>query len=154
MPTPGLSELSHYAKFKRIADGIDGIGDVWPVPNDPCPDDFDFKGTDGKRLPAADLATLFDAANCYVLCLIDKLYATVKAFEDESPEGGESDRYGIERQFLAAMGGLLFPIADLLVRQPVSPSGAIRDVMLHRLSLLRVRQAGHQEGAAARALRP
>jgi hypothetical protein len=120
-PTPGLSELSHYAKFERIADGIDAIGDVWPVPSNPYPEDFDFKGRGGERLPAANLATLFDAAYCYVLCIIDKLYATPQAFEDESPAGGESERYGIERQFLAAMGGLLFPIADLLVHQPVSP---------------------------------
>jgi hypothetical protein len=27
----------------------------------------------------------------------------------------------MERTFLAAMGGLLFPIADLLVRQPAAP---------------------------------
>ena len=36
--------------------------------------------------------------------------------------GSHSERYGLERTFIAAMGGLLFPIGDLLVRQP-GPDG-------------------------------
>jgi hypothetical protein len=123
-PTPGLSELSHYAKFERIADGIDAIGDVWPVPSNPYPEDFDFKGRGGERLPAANLATLFDAAYCYVLCMLDELYDTAMEFEEvkkaEDEEPVWSKRYGLERTFLAAMGGLLYPIADLLVRTKVT----------------------------------
>lgn len=113
-PTPGLDELSHYAKFSRIAAGIDLIGDVWPVPTDPQPADFDFAG------PAGDLSRLFDAAYCYVLCLIDALYVTAA---DPEVAGETSKRYGLERSFIAAMGGLLYPIADLLVRQPLAGGG-------------------------------
>ncbi len=108
-PTLGLDELSHYAKFSQIALGIDLIGNVYPVPNDPKRTDFD--GSVGQ------LATLFDAAYCYVLCLIDALY---KASSATSKAGHRSERYGLERTFVAAMGGLLYPIADLLVRQPAA----------------------------------
>jgi len=107
-PVEGLDELSHYAKFERIARGVDGIGDVWPVPVNPHRDDFSGS--------VKDLATLFDAAYCYVLCMIDAIYMTPK--EAEQSAGTVSQRYGLERSFLAAMGGLLFPIGDLLVRQP------------------------------------
>jgi hypothetical protein len=59
---------------------------------------------------------LFDAAYCYVLCLLDALYASSRM---ASVPGQRSPRYGLERTFIAAMGGILFPIADLLVRQPL-----------------------------------
>jgi hypothetical protein len=106
-PQAGLEELSHYAKFRQIAEGIDGIGETWPVPSNPTRDDYDG--------PIAELATFFDAAYCYVLCMIDALYRM--STKTRKP-GKRSPRYGIERTFIAAMGGLLFPIADLLVRQP------------------------------------
>lgn len=105
-PQAGLEELSHYAKFRRIAEGIDEIGDTWPVASNPSRDEFDG--------PVADLATLFDAAYCYVLCIIDAVYT--KSSKTRTP-GKRSPRYGLERTFIAAMGGLLYPIADLLVRQ-------------------------------------
>jgi rubrerythrin len=122
-PTEGLDELSHYAKFARIAQGIDRIGDVYPVPINPHREDF--------KDEVGDLATLFDAAYCYVLALIDAVYhtPTVYGTPTEPQQGGagkpikrygveRSQRYGLERSFIAAMGGLLFPIADLLVRTP------------------------------------
>lgn len=111
-PTLGLDELSHYAKFSRIADGIDEIGETWPVPSNPRREDF--SGAVGQ------LAELFDAAYCYVLCMIDALYA--KSSATRQP-GRRSPRYGMERTFIAAMGGLLYPIADLLVRQPSGKGG-------------------------------
>lgn len=100
-------ELSHYAKFKAIAEGIDSIGDVWPVPTDPNAADYES--------PAKELAEFFNAAYCYVLCMIDTIYETTS--KDVIP-GKTSMRYGLERQFIASMGGLLYPIADLLVQQP------------------------------------
>jgi hypothetical protein len=106
-PTLGLDELSHYAKFARIAEGIDEIGQVWPVPVNPTRDDFDG--------PVRALAELFDAAYCYVLAMIDTLYTESAKTEKANKR---SRRYGLERTFISAMGGLLFPIADLLVRQP------------------------------------
>jgi len=111
-PKLGLNELSHYAKFARIAEGIDIIGEVWPVPTNPKRDDY----SDQLR----DLATLFDAAYCYVLCMIDAIYATSTVTR---VAGARSPRYGLERTFIAAMSGLLYPIADLLVRQPAGPHG-------------------------------
>jgi ferritin-like protein len=106
-PKLGLNELSHYAKFSRIADGIDIIGETWPVPKNPRRENFDG--------PLRGLATLFDAAYCYVLCMIDAIYVTTTKTRIA---GQHSPRYGLERTFIAAMGGLLFPVADLLVRQP------------------------------------
>ena len=115
------TELSHYAKFVQIWEGIDEIGEVWPVPINPKPADFDFRDAAGNRLPVADLATLFDAAYCYVLCMLDKMYATKMKYEEVKDVGSStSKRYGLERTFLAAMGGLLYPIADLLVRTKVT----------------------------------
>ncbi len=111
-PSFGFEELSHYAKFSRIAEGVDVIGDVWPVPTNP--NRGEYAGT------VAALAELFDAAYCYVLCMIDAIYC---ASNDTVVAGQRSERYGLERTFIAAMGGLLYPIGDLLVRQP-GPDGA------------------------------
>jgi hypothetical protein len=108
---PGLEELSHYAKFRQIAEGIDEIGDVWPVPTNPTRDSYEGA--------LAELATLFDAAYCYVLCMIDALYTL--STETRRP-GVHSPRYGMERTFVAAMGGLLYPIADALVRANAAPT--------------------------------
>jgi hypothetical protein len=110
-PVAGLEEFSHYAKFSRIAAGIDGLGTVWPVPTNPTR--ADFSGS------AEELATLFDAAYCYVLCMIDALYALST---DTRQPGEHSPRYGMERTFIAAMGGLLYPIADQLVRANAAPT--------------------------------
>jgi hypothetical protein len=105
-PQVGAVEFSHYAKFSRIAQGIDVIRDVWPVPTNPKVADYDG--------PVRALAELFNAAYSYVLCMIDAIYREPR----ELVAGQTSRRYGLERTFIAAMGGLLFPIADLLVRQP------------------------------------
>lgn len=109
-PRVGAEEFSHYAKFQRIAEGIDPIYETWPLREDPTLADFDE--------PVRDLAELFNAAYCYVLSMIDTLYSLST---DTIVGGKESPRYGMERTFIAAMGGLLFPIADLLVRQPTAP---------------------------------
>lgn len=112
-PTPGADELSHYAKFLRIAEGIDGIGEVWPVPTDPRMSRYEE--------PVRSLADLFNAAYCYLLKMLDALYET--SSEKVSEEQTRSPRYGLERTCIAAMGGILFPIADLLVRQPSGTKG-------------------------------
>ncbi len=106
-PQPGADELSHYAKFRRISEGIDVIGEVWPVPTDPCADNY--KG------PVRSLATLFNASYCYLMCMLDALYATPS---EPTEENAPNKRYGLERTCIAAMGGVLFPLADLLVSQP------------------------------------
>jgi hypothetical protein len=111
-PIAGETELSHYAKFKRIAENIDQLGTVWPVPDDPTL--ADYAGTQ-----AEPLAKLFNAAFSYVLVMIDALYNTSR--ETVQPDK-TSSRYGLERTFVAAMGGLLFPIAELLTTIPL-PDG-------------------------------
>lgn len=108
-PTPGLDELSHYAKFKRIRDEIEVIGVVKNVPVDPTVALFKDK------VDVVALADLFNAAYCYTLCMLDKLYTLPRHLEPEKP----SPRYHLERTFIAAMGGLLYPIADLLTRTPL-----------------------------------
>lgn len=118
-PVPGATELSHYGKFRRIAEGIDEIGEVWPVPTDPRVKDFDaINGDDGA--PVSKLARFFNASYCYVLAMIDEMYMTTS---ETIVPNQNSPRYGIERKFLAAMGGLLYPIAALLVTQPL-PDGS------------------------------
>jgi hypothetical protein len=111
-PTPGEVELSHYAKFRRIAAGVDEIGAVWPVPADPRAERYEE--------PVRSLARLFNACYCYLLLMLDALYATTS--KTVQP-GARSPRYGLERSCIAAMGGLLFPLAELLVRQPAGPPG-------------------------------
>ncbi|MEA2231689.1 MAG: hypothetical protein QOD83_1505 [Solirubrobacteraceae bacterium] len=128
-PKLGLVERSHYAKFRMIAAELDDKNpdDVdnddkrtWPVPCNPKPEVFDFPGqageTEDQRSDVGRLAQLFDAAYCYVLCLLDRIYETPTHVPKSNTT---SERYGLERKFVAAMGGLLYPIADQLVRYPL-----------------------------------
>lgn len=110
-PIFGQEEYSHYAKFKRVFEGIDLIRDLWPVPTDPKVAAFDG--------PARALAEFFNAAYCYVLFMIDTIYSTSSTTIQPLQH---SPRYGLERRFIAAMGGVLYPIANLLVQQPAQPS--------------------------------
>lgn len=117
-PVLGLTELSHYGKFKRIAENIDQIGDVWPVPLNPKAADF-ARECGGDDAPVARLAVLFNASYSYVLALIDKLFTTSRTTTNP---GQVSPRYGLERTFIGSMNGLLYPIAALLVSQRL-PNG-------------------------------
>ncbi|MFH9352248.1 ferritin-like protein [Kitasatospora sp. NPDC017646] len=105
-PTPGLDELSHYARFKRIEQGIEPIGTVRNIVTDPKVGDFEE--------PVAGLARLFNASYCYTLAMLDELYNLPATFTAETP----SPRYHVERTFVSAMSGLLYPIADLLMQTP------------------------------------
>lgn len=110
-PEVGAVEFSHYEKFKRISEGIDVIGTPRKLPTDPKLKEFEG--------PVRGLAEFFNAAYCYVLCMIDAIYnATV----DDVTREKTSERYRLERTFVAAMGGLLYPLAILLVSQE-GPSG-------------------------------
>lgn len=109
-PKPGLDELPHYTKFKRIADGIEPIGPVWRVPTDP--QSFQYE----DDAAATAINNLFNAAYCYVLHLIDVLYRTPGT--DVKP-GETSTRYGLERTFVSAMQGLLANIAETMVARKI-----------------------------------
>jgi hypothetical protein len=80
---------------------------VWPVLYNP-----DLDMLEG---PVRDLVEFFNAAYCFVLALIDELYNTSST---DVKAGHKRRRYGLERTFISAMGGVLFPIADQLVRTP------------------------------------
>jgi Ferritin-like len=107
-PVPGEDELSHYAKFGRIAANLDRLEklNIWPLP--PNPTVASYAGCPQAKA----LAELFNAAFSYILAMLDALYATSRTTVQP---GQKSERYGLERTFIAAMGGLLFPIASLLV---------------------------------------
>ncbi|MFD0205394.1 MULTISPECIES: ferritin-like domain-containing protein [Saccharothrix] len=106
----GLFEAPHYVKFKRIADGWELIGDVHPVPENPRVADYPETGH------VRDLGVLASAAYTYVLAMLDEMYRT--SGKDVKP-GATSRRYGLERQFVAAMQGVLFGVIKELVRTPI-----------------------------------
>ncbi|MCE7001105.1 ferritin-like protein [Saccharothrix sp. S26] len=106
----GLFEAPHYVKFKRIADGWEPIGTVYPVPENPRVSQF-------PEGPVRDLGQLACASYTYVLAMLDELYNT--SGRDVKP-GASSRRYGLERMFVAAMQGLLFGVVKELVRTPIT----------------------------------
>ncbi|MFC5185976.1 ferritin-like domain-containing protein [Actinomadura harenae] len=120
-PKPGLDELPHYTKFQRIAEGIEPIGPVWLVDTDPM--SLDYVGDDA----ATSINDLFNAAYCYVLHMIDVLYAT--SAKDIAP-GAKSKRYGLERTFMAAMQGVLASIAETMVAHTLTPNGVKGDLQI------------------------
>jgi hypothetical protein len=101
-------EFSHYAKFQRIAKGLDKVGVVWNMVDDPDPDQY------GPEL--RQLAELFDAAYCYALLILDDLYSI-----DTGPlvAGQPSRKWGLIQALLTAMGGVLSPIGLALARRPL-----------------------------------
>jgi hypothetical protein len=110
-PVPGLDEMPHYIKFKRIADGVEPIGPVWPLPTDPK-----------AKLYADDpaitsLNTLFNAVYCYVLHMIDMIYQTSRS---DVQAGNQSPRYHYERTFMAAMQGILVSVAEMMAATQVN----------------------------------
>lgn len=101
-------EFSHYAKFQRIRQGLDQVGVVWNMVDDPDPEQY------GPELRT--LAELFDAAYCYALLILDDLYAI-----DTGPlvAGQPSRKWGLIQALLTAMGGVLSPIGLALARRPL-----------------------------------
>lgn len=141
-PRAGWEEWSHYEKFKRIAEGIEGIGigdgalknDIsidhpratWPVISNPKIADYNHR----DHYQVQSLMTLFNAAYCYVLCMLDAIYSTPATYPNNEEGTGIIDqRYGLERSFVAAMQGLLYPIAELLVS---TPTGRTEDKAKYR----------------------
>ncbi|MFI9361520.1 ferritin-like protein [Kitasatospora sp. NPDC053057] len=109
-PVPGLDEMPHYIKFKRIADGVEPIGPVWPLPTDP------EAGLYADDHAVTSLNTLFNAVYCYVLHMIDVIYQTPR--NDIQP-GKQSPRYHYERTFMATMQGILVSIAEMMAATQV-----------------------------------
>ncbi|PNG23642.1 ferritin-like domain-containing protein [Streptomyces cahuitamycinicus] len=105
-PVPGLDEMPHYIKFKRIADGVEPIGPVWPLPTNPTAEIY----RDDERVRSIN--TLFNAVYSYVLYMIDMVYTTSR--EDLTP-GQDNPRYHYERTFISAMQGILVTVAQTMV---------------------------------------
>ena len=116
-PKEGEDEPSHYERFALVAADIDQIGKVWPVPIG------DKAAIKASHYPAnvRKLAEAFNAAYCYLLCIIDAIYAT-PLVEGGIP-GNRDRRWGLEQNLLTAMTGLLYPIAELLVSRPINGDG-------------------------------
>ncbi|MCF3101278.1 ferritin-like protein [Streptomyces roseoverticillatus] len=132
-PEIGKQQASHYTKFTDIKKGLNGIGVVkddngvqkftidskeviWPVLDDPKIDLL--KDTS----PVRDLMVLSNAVYSYVLALLDGIYEepmAVAGSTDNDPFTKDT-RYGLERAFIAVMQGVLYPVADLLVRTPLT----------------------------------
>jgi hypothetical protein len=134
-PQPGYEEYTHYEKFVRIRKGIEGIGAgnaeigydfgidspcaTWPVVDNPHVEDY-------HDCPSIySLMNLSNAAYCYLLCVLDGLFqkptTDVRRVTVPGTEREEfySYRYGLERNCIAAMQGILYPVAELLTRTPI-----------------------------------
>lgn len=72
---PGHHELTHYWKFKQLADGEYPLGEVRPVPRNPSRED----------LPASlrPVSELFDACYGFLFVLLDDAYATADREEKD-----------------------------------------------------------------------
>jgi hypothetical protein len=104
-PIPGLDELPHYTKFKRIADEIEPLGPVWALPTDPRAKQY------AGDAAVKSLNTLFNAVYCYVLHMLDVMYQT--PWKDVQP-GKRSKRYHLERTFMSTMQGVLVLVAETM----------------------------------------
>jgi hypothetical protein len=111
-PIPGLDELPHYTKFKRIADEVEKLGSIWVVPRDPKAADYQHDEA------VSSINELFNAVYCYVLHMLDVIYET--PWDDVEP-GKHSARYGMERTLMSAMQGVLVSVAEIMVATQVQP---------------------------------
>ncbi|GAB2702580.1 ferritin-like domain-containing protein [Kitasatospora kifunensis] len=110
-PIPGLDELPHYTKFKRIADRVEPLGAVWALPEDPKASDY------VEDDAVASINTLFNAVYCYVLHMLDVIYQT--SWKEMKP-GESNPRYHYERTFMSAMQGILVTVADLMTATQIT----------------------------------
>ncbi|TJZ54118.1 hypothetical protein FCH28_13035 [Streptomyces piniterrae] len=118
-PTPGLDELPHYTKFKRIADGVEPLGFVYNLPTDPKTAYYDEE----TEPEAHSINNLFNAAYCYTMHMLDVIY-------DTSWEGMEANkeslRYHLERTFISLMQGVLVTVAETMVASPLNVTTTIQ----------------------------
>jgi rubrerythrin len=102
---PDHHELTHYYKFKQIADGTTPLGEVRPVLRNPTTADL--------TEPLRPVAELFDAGYSYLFVLMDDIYSTT--------DRAEKDR--AVRDLYAVMSGLLPPVARFLTSRPADDAG-------------------------------
>jgi hypothetical protein len=97
---PAHQELTHYHKFRQIADGTTPIGSTWPVLDNPRT----------ANLPGTlrGVSDLFNALYGLVFVTMDGLFS------------GSSDQGALVGRLYALMSHCLAPTARYLVRQPVT----------------------------------
>ncbi|WP_336360296.1 ferritin-like domain-containing protein [Haladaptatus sp. ZSTT2] len=105
---PHHHEMTHYYKFKKIADGTFSLGDVRPVLENPTADDFS-----PALHPVLDL---FNAAYSYTYVLMDEIYATT---DRDRKDKLVNDLYTV-------MSGVLSQLARFLTTCPASNGGEER----------------------------
>jgi hypothetical protein len=103
---PSHQEMTHYYKFKKIADGTFRLGEVRPVPTNPTTADF--------RPELRPVSDLCNAAYSYMYVLMDELYAT----------SDRETKDALVRDLYTVMSGLLSPLARHLTARPASEAGA------------------------------
>ncbi|KAB1197844.1 MULTISPECIES: ferritin-like protein [Haloferax] len=99
---PSHHEMTHYYKFKAIANGTYHLGEVRPVLENPTTDDFD-----PALHPVSDL---FNAAYSYTYVLMDELYTTTD----------RDTKDALVRDLYTVMSGMLSPLARYLTSRPAS----------------------------------
>lgn len=105
---PAHHEMTHYYKFKKIADGTYPLGEVRPVLENPTTNDFS-----PELQPVSEL---FNAAYNYMFVLMDEVYATT---DREVKDGLVNDLYTV-------MSGVLSPLARYLTSRPATDGGEER----------------------------
>lgn len=95
-------EMTHYYKFKRIAEGDVPVGETRPVVENPTVDD----------LPESlrPVAELFDASYCFMFLLLEDVYSPV---DEKTKARLVGDMYSL-------MMGVLRPLARYLTDQAIS----------------------------------
>lgn len=98
----GHKEMTHYYKFKRIADGDIPLGETKPVVENPTVNDL----SESLR----SVAELFNASYCYMFLLLEDVYSPV---DEKTKARIVGDLYSI-------MMGVLRPLARYLTNQAIS----------------------------------
>jgi hypothetical protein len=112
---PGHQELTHYYKFKQIADGVSPIGPVWPVMSNPTTAAF-----------PESIRPLSDAFNA--------LYGLIYITMGDLFSGGLDEGERIGRLYTLMLDGLS-PVARRLVQTPINDTtNACPTFEIHRFT--------------------
>lgn len=104
---PAELELTHYFKFKNIAEGNPPLGEVWPMATNPKRVDF---GAD-----AGTLCDLFNAAYCYTLVTLDEIYEPLD----------DALRSRLVGRLYRLMSDVMGPVARALTQRPLRPGAEL-----------------------------
>ncbi len=104
---PDELELTHYFKYKELAEGDVELGEIWPMATNPKTADFD---------PALQRASnVFNAAYSYLLVTLDEIYEPLSA----------ADRAELVQRLYSLMVQVMSPVGKYLAGQPHAPGSAV-----------------------------